>query len=162
MNQEHLSIIRKVANNIAPGYIFGYFSKEDIIHEAIIIGMDGYNKWDGIRPLENFISVHISNRLKNLRRDNYYRAEKNISEESQRNNEAKRNIMSPLSLTPNMFQKFTYEDFSVDNRDEVEFILDNLNPLLKNDFLRLANGVQITRARKEAVYQKVRELIEDR
>ena len=37
-----------------------------------MICMDALNRYDQKRPLENFLSVNLSNRLKNFIRDNHY------------------------------------------------------------------------------------------
>jgi len=159
LNPEHLTIIQKVAETIAPRYTFGYLGKEDLIQEAIIFGIEVYDKWDGHRPLENFVSVHISNRLKNFKRDNYFRLGLEDSpQKRQQANDTKKKLMSagPIKNDPLFFE-------SIDNADEISFLLETLPPFLRNDFLRMANNVTITKKRREAVYEAVKEILgEDR
>jgi DNA-directed RNA polymerase specialized sigma24 family protein len=69
--QEVLEKIHLVVNRIAPKYTFHGYDVEDIKQEAFIICMDALNRYDQKRPLENFLSVNLSNRLKNFVRDNY-------------------------------------------------------------------------------------------
>lgn len=64
MEKIHLDKIIELANIHAPKYVFGMYSKEDLIQEAILMGVDAYKRWDGVRPFANFICKHISNRLK--------------------------------------------------------------------------------------------------
>lgn len=160
MNPKHLKTIQKIAEKIAPKYTFGYHDKEDLIQEAIIFGLEAYEKWDQDRPLENFISVHISNRLKNYKRNNYFRLGlEDSSEQRQRTNEAKRNLMSPAPICDNslFFQEL------LDTQDEIDFLLQKLPPLVKNDFLRMANGVSISKGRRQMVIDTVKEILnEDR
>lgn len=159
MNPEHLKIIHKTAQTIAPKYKFGYLGVDDLIQEAVIFGLEAYDKWDGHRPLENFMSVHISNRLKNFKRDNYFRLGLEDSPQKRRKaNDTKKKLMSagPIKADPLFFE-------SIDNQDEVSFLLEKLPPLLRNDFLRMANDVTISKKRREAVYAAVRSILhEDR
>jgi hypothetical protein len=128
------------------------------MQEAIIFGLEAYERWDGVRPLENFISVHISNRLKNLKRDNYFRLGlEDSSPERQRSNESKRKLMNPAPMTPFSF----YTEDKIDGQDEVDFVLSQLPPLMRNDFLRLANDVSIPKARRSAVYDKIKEILDE-
>ena len=110
--------------------------------------------------MENFISVHISNRLKNYKRNNYFRLGlEDSSEQRQRTNEAKRNLMSPAPICDNslFFQEI------LDTQDEIDFLLQKLPPLVKNDFLRMANGVSISKGRRQMVIDTVKEILnEDR
>ena len=64
--QDQMKTIKKVINRIAPGYTFGYFEIEDVKQEAYIICLEGLEKYDPQFPLENFLSRHLSNRLKSL------------------------------------------------------------------------------------------------
>ena len=38
-----------------------------------MMGVEGLDRYDSNKPLENFMYAHINNRLKNFKRDNYYR-----------------------------------------------------------------------------------------
>jgi DNA-directed RNA polymerase specialized sigma24 family protein len=69
--QQVIDQIKIVVNRIAPKYTFNTYDVDDIKQEAFIICMDALERYDNKRPLENFLSVHLSNRLKNFVRDNY-------------------------------------------------------------------------------------------
>jgi hypothetical protein len=56
MNEEHLKVLLKVAKKLSKKP-FSYYTEEDLEQEALIIGLSIYKKWDGVRPLENFLSV---------------------------------------------------------------------------------------------------------
>jgi DNA-directed RNA polymerase specialized sigma24 family protein len=149
-------MIQTIAKRLASKYVFGYFDVKDIEQEAIIFGLEAYDRWDEIRPLENFISVHMSNRLKNFKRDNFFRLGlEESSPKRQKSNETKRNLMKPATIHP--FSLFTEE--SIDNQDSVDFLLSKMPPLIKNDFLRMSNGVTITKGRKQAVIDSVKEIL---
>ena len=156
MNQTHLNMIQTIAKRLATKYVFGYFDVKDIEQEAIIFGLEAYERWDQTRPLENFISVHMSNRLKNFKRDNFFRLGlEESSQKRQKSNETKRNLMRPISIQP--LSLFTEE--SIDNQDSVDFLLSKMSPLIKNDFLRMSNGVVITKGRRQAVIDSVKEIL---
>ena len=63
-----------VIDKIAHKYVFTSFECNDIRQEAFLIAYDGLKSYDKGRSLENFLYIHLSNRLKNFKRDNYYRA----------------------------------------------------------------------------------------
>lgn len=62
-----------MSKKIAPKYVFGYFTVEDIEQEAFILGMEGFKSYDGERSLYNFLYTHIKNRLGNIKRKHYER-----------------------------------------------------------------------------------------
>jgi len=65
-----------VASRLAKRFRFGYHDKDDMKQQAIIFAIEGVEKYDGIRPLENFLWTHVKNRLCNFKRDKYERTEK--------------------------------------------------------------------------------------
>jgi len=68
--QQVIETITKVADRQAAKFRFGYYEVEDMRQEAFIIAMDALDRYDEKRPLENFLAVHVNNRLKNFKRDN--------------------------------------------------------------------------------------------
>jgi hypothetical protein len=77
---ELADLIYKVARRIAYKFRFGYHEDEDMVQQAVLFvyekdrdGKNALDKYDNKRPLENFIYVHIHNRLFNYKRDNYMR-----------------------------------------------------------------------------------------
>jgi DNA-directed RNA polymerase specialized sigma24 family protein len=65
--------MKKVAKAASFKFQFGYFKPEDIEQEAYILAIEALEKYDGVRPLENFLRVHVKRRLCNLKRDLYER-----------------------------------------------------------------------------------------
>ena len=74
--EEVVAILTKISTRLAAKFRFGYHAIEDIKQQAILEGLKGLAKYDGIRPLENFLWIHIRNRLFNYKRDNYERIDK--------------------------------------------------------------------------------------
>ena len=73
--QEVLDIIEIVSNRLAYRFRFGYHDTDDLKQQAFLEALKGLEKYDGKHRLENFLSVHIKNRLCNFKRDNYIRLE---------------------------------------------------------------------------------------
>jgi DNA-directed RNA polymerase specialized sigma24 family protein len=158
VTQDQIETIQKVANKVARKYVFGFHDLDDIKQEAMIIGLHAVEKiWDGIRPLENFLSVHIPNRLKNFKRKNYFRLD--IPQDNQRRllrNETKRNLMEPTQLFD--FDLMTSHSI-LDKLGDEEMLASMellMPPFLKSDLRRIQNNVTISKKRKLEVLQYVK------
>jgi len=66
---ETLEIIQKVSDKIAKKYVFLNHDIEDIKQECFIMCCNAIPRYNGSIPLEHFLLCHLSNRLKNLKRD---------------------------------------------------------------------------------------------
>lgn len=158
MTNEQLKTILEVIDRIAPKYTFGYYDVDDIKQEAYIICVEGLESYDDSRPFQNFISKHLSNRLKTLVRNKYTR--KNIeSERHEKLNESKKNLMDLLSYDPSYEWEEEDQVEKLSNKEALEKIRAELSPAMRNDFDRLANGVSIQSARKTSLFKRVREIL---
>ena len=70
---EVVEVITKVSKRLSYKFRFGYYETDDIEQEAFILALDGLESYDNKRPLENFLYIHIKNRLINFKRNNYER-----------------------------------------------------------------------------------------
>lgn len=70
-----LNAIEKAVANVAIAYRFGYHEVEDIKQEGRVLALEVLmtNKYDGRKPLENFLFRHVKNRLSNYKRKHYKR-----------------------------------------------------------------------------------------
>lgn len=156
---EVTKVILKVAKRVAHRYTFAYYDKDDIEQEAFIIGVEALENYDSEHPLENFLSIHIPNRLKNLKRNKYFRLNKedDIDENRQFFNRDKRNLMEPIHLKDNI----TYDEKGFDRIEEEEIltiIKEDMPPTIRSDFSRMASGVTISQSRKERVLNYIEDL----
>ena len=71
--QEVLDIIDNIANRLAYKFKFGYHTVEDMKQQARLYALQKIDKYDGKRPLENFLWTCVRNLLFNNKRDNYER-----------------------------------------------------------------------------------------
>lgn len=157
MKQEIQTTIQTVIKRLAYKYTFGPYEVEDIEQEAWIICLELLDKWDGIRPLENFLMISLKNALINFKRNNYCRQENGEVSEAY---EKKRMLMNRAEEYFDI--KEGSDDFSqLFTRDEISFYLDKLPPNIRNDFQRLAHNVSIPTSRKTKVYEAIRQIYEE-
>jgi DNA-directed RNA polymerase specialized sigma24 family protein len=74
--QEFLTVLDNISKRLAYKFKFGYHSFDDMKQQAAIFALEGLEKYDNKRPLENFLWTHVRNRLFNYKRDNYQRPDK--------------------------------------------------------------------------------------
>lgn len=149
--QQVVDQINIVVNRIAPRYIFGTYGVDDIKQEAFIICMDALERYDQKRPLENFLSVHLSNRLKNFVRDNYYT----------KNEEEKKRVLKPKYLTQEDVVKYDVDYESKVDVKNIKQIIDKHLPVDKRaDYLKFINNVYIPKKKREELIELIKELVE--
>lgn len=165
MTEEQLmDQINLVVGRIAPKYTFYGYDVNDIKQESFIICVDALERYDPSRPLENFLSVHLSNRLKNFVRDNHFL----------KGEDDKRRIVQPGQLvnddtildrthypssTPSQQYSETHEGMDY---TEMASILDRKLPAnYRSDYLKIVNDVYVPKKRKEEVLQLVHIILEE-
>ena len=149
--------INIVVNRIAPRYTFYGYTADDIKQESFIICMEALNRYDQKRPLENFLSVNLSNRLKNFVRDNYFIAE---------SNDERIKVLQPVQLDYEDTLIDKKEKYSVDeekiDKDSCNSYIDKFLPAsMRMDYLKIINNVYITKSRRDEVVEKVKEILEE-
>jgi len=70
---EFLIVLENISKRLANKFKFGYHDYEDMKQQASIFAIEGLEKYDHSRPLENFLWTHVRNRLFNYKRNNYKR-----------------------------------------------------------------------------------------
>lgn len=151
--QEVIDQINIVCNRIAPKYTFYGYTVDDIKQESFIICMEALNRYDEARPLENFLSVNLSNRLKNFVRDNHFTVDNNIERQK---------VYQPAQLEhEDSLVKFE-EDTLFDDIDKniiIEVIDNYLPATMRMDYLKMINDVYITKTRREEIMLAINELL---
>ena len=145
--------IKTVVDRIAPKYTFSGYDAEDIKQEAFIICMDALDRYDPSRPLENFLSVHLSNRLKNFVRDNHY---------TSKDDDSKKKLLNPKQfinddITNDCRQYIDNIDLS-DIKDKID---NNLPPNMRSDYLKMLNNVYVPKKRREEIVKTIRNIAEN-
>lgn len=151
--QEVIDQINIVVNRIAPKYTFYGYQRSDLKQEAFIICMEALPRYDETRPLENFLAVHLSNRLKNFVRDNHFQADE----------DEKAKIVMPGQLAN--------EEYLLDRREtyiecldykEMGKVLDIKLPAHhRADYLKIINDVYVPKKKKEEVLFIVQTILEE-
>jgi DNA-directed RNA polymerase specialized sigma24 family protein len=146
MEQEILETIQRATKRMSSKYKFKNYDTEDIEQEAFMICMKALDKYNGSIPLEHFLLHHLSNRLKNLKRD-------------------KANFRHTKILYPVPIHTVPQNDDSFLLEEQIEDILDceaikqqidqNLPAEYREDYLMLINGAEIPYSRKI----KIRDMI---
>lgn len=149
--------IKIVCDRIAPRYTFYGYTVDDIKQESFIICIEALNRYDESRPLENFLSVNLSNRLKNFVRDNHY-----IAGDSQ----CRVKVTQPAQLEhANSIVDYegslstSYEDIEL--RDMADLINQHLPANLRMDYLKMINDVYITRQKRDDVIETILDILEE-
>ena len=155
-SQDQLDTIYKIADRLSSKYVFGSYDKFDIYQEAVLIGLDGLKRYDGVRPLENFLHTHINNRLKNLKRDNYFRITTGNAEKAQ---QAKKDLLGPSSSGDPVI--FSEQDIAqeIDTKELIEKISDNIPQKYRADYLKMCSGAKVSKKKKLEIISYIKNLI---
>ena len=155
--QEVIDVITRVSKKLAPKFVFASYEAEDIEQEAFLMGVEGLERYDSSKPLENFMYTHISNRLKNFKRDNYYRFDYG---NAQRIQDRKKNILEPMDIAA--LYSVSTEDETVSNAhlsEMIELIDRKLPADLRGDYLRLQTNSPLPKGRKAMIIEVIEDII---
>lgn len=153
---EVTSVILKVAERLAHKYSFSFYEKEDIIQEAWLIADKAMEDYDESRPLENYLAVCLSNRLKTFVRDNGYI-----------HNEGKQRLLNPVDISSvnSNYEKNMWVQFSPDVEMDIEAILrlidQHLPVHLRMDYIRMKCGVSVPKFKKKKVQEVILGILEE-
>jgi DNA-directed RNA polymerase specialized sigma24 family protein len=144
-----LEQIKIVVDRISPKYTFHGFAVEDVKQEAYIICIKALDRYDGVRPLENFLSYNLSRRLINLIRDNLFLKD---------DNEEKKRIAVPGQLSGETYNGYYFDSQvdAVDFKHLAEEIDKTLPPIYRADYLKLINGVHVPKKQKEELIEIIK------
>lgn len=187
---EVLVVIKKVANRLARRFRFGYHDLDDMRQQAMLFAWEGMRNYDGERPLENFLTIHVRNRLFNFKRDKYHRPGNpcencgNLVEEKDicrkfpdknecenygrwlKRNSSKKNIMNPIGIDivddthERNFHLSLNIISDISYSELVELIDRELPANLRSLYLRLKYGGKLTKIQREKITVEIREILE--
>ena len=156
--QDFLEAYNIVINKIAHSYVFTSFEVDDIKQEGFLIAYSGLKNYDTSQSLTTFLFAHLHNRLKNLKRDKYYRLEVGAASQMQNN---KKNILEPIDIHE-LFHIATGSDIEDEaHLTEIHEIIDEKLPAnMRSDYLKLKNKGKLTKSRKIKIIKKLQEIID--
>jgi DNA-directed RNA polymerase specialized sigma24 family protein len=148
---EVLIIIEKVTNRIAPKYVTYGYTIDDMKQEAFLMCVEALPRYDRERPLENFLSVHVSNRMKNFLRDNV-----------KINDEEKHKIIRPSQLSQDI-EKMDDDDVHqrLDYKDMVSIVDVNIPASMRIDYLKMAHDFYVPKQRREEIGEFIKNLLKE-
>lgn len=156
--QEVVDCISRVARHLAPKFVFASYDIEDIFQEAFIIGIEGLDKYDESRPLSKFMFTHISNRLKNFKRNNYYRLDVGSAQTIQ---DRKKSLLEPLDIHG------LYSICTPDETTDTAYIIEMRNLIdeklpakYRRDYLKLTTNSPMPKGRKAMIIKIIQQIID--
>jgi RNA polymerase sigma factor (sigma-70 family) len=157
---EVMTIINKVCKKLAPKFVFAHYEVEDLQQEAFMIALEALERFDNTKSLQTFLYTHVGNRLKNFKRDNYYRVESGPSQAIQ---ERKRNLLEATDVDD--FRLYSSEGSILDSLevDEIMTLIDiHLPAEMRADYIRLKTNSSLPKNRKEELVDFLKELIDEK
>lgn len=149
--QQVIDIITKIGKRYRK-YKFSYLTEDDIQQECFILGMDGLERYtEG--PLENFLAIHIRNRLLNQRRKSGQDYNGEMSHRYYICNPISINIVADIFKDPNLLENLI-------SKELLEYIDKNLDISLRMDYLKFREGFKINKVRKEKLKKELVDIIE--
>lgn len=184
--EEVIQVITKVAGQMSALDIFKFcpHTPEDISQTAWLIALKALDQYDGERPLENFLRVHIRNRLNNFKRDNGNRYDppckrcvffdkKLPSQCAAYEDKNECDLWEPWNKRYENRQKFGNPvDISLLDPHSEGRILDTVSkaeiitllkeklPLsMRADFLRLLDGADISKFKEKNLFKEIKKIL---
>ena len=188
--EEFLKVLDNISKRLANKFKFAYHSFEDMKQQAAIFALEGLEKYDNSRPLENFLWTHVRNRLFNYKRNNYQRPDKpcftceffdklcNKSDNQcekytdkyscslyaawAKRNENKKNIIQPSYIEDNNgFEQPSDMILSIENTEIITFLDNHIDPEYRENYLKLKHGVKIPNSQLNKLKAHIAKLMED-
>tara|TARA_Y100000114_G_scaffold42995_1_gene38363 strand:+ start:1716 stop:2234 length:519 start_codon:yes stop_codon:yes gene_type:complete len=155
--EQVINTITTVCDRISPKYTFYGYTVDDIKQESFIICIEALNRYEEGRPLENFLSVNLSNRLKTFMRDNYFTGS---------SNENRKKVFQPAQLD--------YEDHIVDDKglfsnsydgldmkEMIKAVDKHIPASLRMDYLKIINDIYVAKQRRQEIIDTIKEILEE-
>lgn len=189
--KEFVEILHRIVKKLGYKFIFGYHSYEDMYQQAAIFAIEGLEKYDSSKPLENFLWTHLRNRLFNFKRDNFKRPDKpclncplydkdyavsdnQCSKYSQVldcslykkwyiRNSSKQNIMKPTSLeNEKVVSSASGSTFGdISNSELLNKIEKELRGEYREIYLKIKHGTKVNRADTKKLQKFIQENISE-
>lgn len=188
--QEFLTVLDNISKRLGHKFKFGYHDFDDMKQQAAIFALEGLEKYDRSRPLENFLWTHVRNRLFNYKRDNYQRPDKpcltcpffdknfqcstnQCSKFLNKNecelyaswntrNSAKKNIMQPSHMDNGFDISHAKGDLQnwVQSKEIIEFLDNNIGIEYREFYLKIKHGTKVPKHHLVKLQQHIANLME--
>jgi len=170
--EEATPIINKIARVKKKNDCFAYYTEDDIHQEVWILCLDALKRYKStIAKLENFLNNHVTNRIKNLKRDKYFRPDAQVSETGPAR--TRMNLVNALpigdgDLIENNGSLLSGSKMSIDPSkhliaDELsDYILNRLSPDLAISFYLVTHGNKLRKPMLEELQVAVRDILKEK
>lgn len=170
-NEKFLEVLDNISKRLGYKFRFGYHDLEDMKQQAAIFALEGLERYDNTKPLENFLWTHVRNRLFNYKRNNYQRPDKpcntcplfdkaykcsnnqcskftnkaecELYASWATRNDAKKNIMQPTYIEHDPLNKKTDFLSYIQDSEIIKFLDDNISSEHRESYLRLKNAEKL-------------------
>lgn len=189
-NEEFIRVLDNISKRLGHKFRFGYHDFEDMKQQAAIFALEGLEKYDNTKPLENFLWTHVRNRLFNYKRNNYQRPDKpclncpffdksykcsnnqcskftnksdcELYSSWAERNEAKKNIMQPSYIDHDPLHK-KHDDLSlgVQNKEIIDYLDSSVSLEYRENYLKLKHGDKIPKQQLLKLQKYIAELMEN-
>jgi DNA-directed RNA polymerase specialized sigma24 family protein len=146
--EEVLNLISKISLRIAKKFPIPGYEPEDIQQECYLMALDAVERYDEQLPLENFLSIHLRNRVINFRRDKYLRKQSLLDAEC-------------IDYVEDEILDYTDAEIEVESRELWDRIDTELPASLREDYLRLLDGASIPSKRKKKLIEALAEICQE-
>lgn len=174
---EVIKLIQKTAKALAPKYTFGFYGIEDIEQEAFLMGIQALDsfKHDAGSKLQSYLFTYIGNRLKNFKRNNYFRHEHTCKTcgckdpycktclKRQWRMTQKMEIIEPIGIhsIENDNSLVKEHNFESINSEEIFAEIDAKLPLeMREDYLKMRDDIYVPKIRRVKVEAAIKEIIQ--
>lgn len=178
-------VVKNIINMVAHLNTFGSYTKEDISQEIWLLCLEALPRFDHKRNLYNFLLTHVKHRLKNLKRNKYFRHECpcklcSFKEQGKTGHDDGQYCarylkwyemnLSKSSLASSMGHDFNGDSYVNDieshedvvaRQDLFESIEANIPAHLRKSYLKLKSGVNIPNIERQEVLEFLREFTQE-
>lgn len=187
-NEKFLEVLDNISKRLGHKFRFGYHDFEDMKQQAAIFALEGLERYDNTKPLENFLWTHVRNRLFNYKRNNYQRPDKpcntcpffdktykcsnnqcskftnktdcDLYAAWASRNEAKKNIMQPTYIEQDPLNKKSDFFSNIQNLEIINFLDTHITAEYRESYLRLKSGEKLPKQQLVKLQKYIESLME--
>lgn len=185
---EFLQVLDNISKRLVYKFKFGYHDIDDMKQQAAIFALEGLEKYDHKRPLENFLWTHVRNRLFNYKRNNYQRPDKpcltcplydahckvstsqcskyehkdecEIYKSWSNRNTSKKNIMKPTYIDYDITNSLNLTNI-ISNNEIIKFLDENIHTEFREIYLRLKHGEKIAKQKLAKLQNHIKIILQN-
>lgn len=172
-----MDIIQKIMNRLAPKFTFGHYGVDDIKQEIFILAVEGLEKYDKERgAISTYLYHYVNSRIKNFKRDNFFRQEYKCAQCSCKDPYCDRCIKRQWKmqrksglLEPRDIHVITEDSSIVVHHDyledlaikELQDIINRELPVsMREDYLRMTEGMYVHKRKRAEIETILHGIIE--